>query len=563
MPTDADSDQDRTALISQEEQQQLSPEPSLVNGTARPFTANGNATSSNPVIAISAPEASHIGEGSQNGDNLAPAKFRYRSSRTDRARLTVHTKLRFMTTTTSFDGLRFMDGTPRTIIWLLIFILSVIAMSFVLWFITDAFLARNTTFSRVKIFPASINFPAITICNHNPYYDIDVYDNEFDSLPNETQVTIFYEYYRKDRIFEVNTSRLLEIINDTFSFNIFTEEFNPSVNVETILREHGHKLQEDNLVSCNFDGTPCSVDDFVEVVTAFGLCYTFNLNSSRSVSSAGTSHGLSLVIDIEQHRYMYYTSHTAGLQVFVHPQDEYPYSGEYHGFSVSPGFETQVAISLTNTELKEPPYGQCGERSIHDSRIIPCTSTPAQLSDTTVTNSSNSTGASDDDTMQSMMKCPQPIKRYTRQRCLDECEALYQNRECGCKADYLPGADIRVCNLNELFNCLLKVTDQFATMKNTLCDCPVECNRVQYNTKLSSSYFPAIRYPLVSGASQQAIRVNMLSLLFYYDKLEYTEVTQEIDFDTFRYLADFGSHLGLFTGAGVLSFFELFELCLY
>ena len=283
------------------------------------------------------------------------------------------------------------------------------------------------------------------------------------------------------------------------------------------------------------------------------------MDSSWSVSSAGISHGLSLVINVEQLRYMYYTSHTAGLQVFVHPQDEYPYSGEFHGFSVSPGFETQVAISLTNTKLMEPPYGQCGDKPIHDPYIINCNT--AQSSDSTMTNSSNSTA--DDDMIQSMMKCPQPIKRYTRQRCLDECEALYQERRCGCKADYLPGGDIRVCNLNELFNCLLEATDQFAEMKNILCDCPVECSRVRYNTKLSSSYFPAIRYPLVEGVSQQYIRANMLSLLFYFDKLEYTEVTQEIDFDTFRYLADFGSHLGLFTGAGVLSFFEIFELCLY
>ena len=554
MPTDAEgeSEQDRTALILQEESQQLSPEISLGNGSIRPKPANGTATTPKP--ATSAPDVSHTGGGLHNTDPEANLP-----SKSDRARLMIYNKLIFMNTTTSFDGLRFMNGTTRTIFWLLIFILSVIAMSFVLWFITDAYLARNTTFSRVKAFPPFINFPAVTLCNHNPYYDITVGSDEFYSLPNETQVAIIYEHFRKDRIFEVNTSRLLEIINNSFSFDIFTEQFNRSITVETILREHGHKLQEGNLVSCFFDGRKCGIDDFVEIVTAYGLCYTFNLDSSWSVSSAGTSHGLSLVINVEQLRYMYYTSHTAGLQVFVHPQDEYPYSGEFHGFSVSPGFETQVAISLTNTKLMEPPYGQCGDKPIHDPYIIPCTT--AQSSDSTMTNSSNSTA--DDDMIQSMMKCPQPIKRYTRQRCLDECEALYQERRCGCKADYLPGGDIRVCNLNELFNCLLEVTDQFAEMKNILCDCPVECNRVRYNTKLSSSYFPAIRYPLVEGVSQQYIRANMLSLLFYFDKLEYTEVTQEIDFDTFRYLADFGSHLGLFTGAGVLSFFEIFELCLY
>ena len=368
MPTDAEgeSEQDRTALILQEESQQLSPEISLGNGSIRPKPVNGTATTPKP--ATSAPDVSHTGGGLHNTDPEANLP-----SKSDRARLMIYNKLRFMNTTTSFDGLRFMNGTTRTIVWLLIFILSVIAMSFVLWLITDAYLARNTTFSRVKTFPPFINFPAVTICNHNPYYDIRINDSKYYSLPNETRVAIVYEYYRKDRIFEVNTSRLLEIINNSFSFDIFTQQFNPSVTVETILREHGHKLHQDNLIWCFFDGRECGVDNFVEIVTAYGLCYTFNLDSSWSVSSAGTSHGLSLVINVEQLRYMYYTSHTAGLQVFVHPQDEYPYSGEFHGFSVSPGFETQVAISLTNIKLMEPPYGQCGDRSIHDPYIIPCT----------------------------------------------------------------------------------------------------------------------------------------------------------------------------------------------
>ena len=477
----------------------------------------------------------------------------------DRSRLTIYNKLRFMTSTTSFDGLRFMYGGPRTIIWMLIFILSMTAMAIVLWFITDVYLARNTTFKRVKYFPDTIDFPAITLCNHNPYYDILVYSDEFYSLSNETQVAILYEFYRKDRLVDLNTSRLLETINSSFTFDIFTERFNQSVNIETILREHGHKL-EDGLLLCSFNDMPCGIQDFTEIVTAYGLCYTFNLDSTWNISSAGTSHGLSLIINIEQLRYMYYTSHTAGLQVFVHPQDEYPYSGEFHGFSVAPGFETQVALSLTNTTLLEPPYGQCSERPIHDPNIFPCTAT--QPSNSTMTNFTID-DYSDDDTMQSLMRCPRPIKRYTRQRCLDECEALYQNRRCGCKADYLPGGDIRVCNLNELFNCLLQVTDQFAEVKNSVCNCPVECHRVQYNTKLSQSYFPANQYPLITEISQEEIRSDYLSLLFYFDQLEYTEVTEEIDFDTFRYLADFGSHLGLFTGAGVLTFFEIFELCLY
>ncbi|XP_065920776.1 acid-sensing ion channel 2-like [Dysidea avara] len=484
------------------------------------------------------------------------------SSLFNRIKLRLRYKLWFMGTMTSFDGVRFAAiGYPmvRIIMWAILFSLSVAAMIWSIYAITSLYLARDTFFTRQKHFPRSLIFPAVTICNHNPYYNISVNSSMYFSLPIEAQVAILYEYYKRDRLFEADYERILNILDGRY--NISHTEFNQSVTLETILREHGHKL-EYGFKRCEFDGKECGIDNFTEVVTAYGLCYTFNLDSTRNVTGAGTSHSLFLMIDIEQYSYMYYTSHTAGLQVFIHPQDEYPYSGEFHGFSVPPGFETQVAISLTNTKLMEPPYGQCGDRPINNPHILPCKMSASSTEDDDM-NTTNST-----DHEETMMDCPPPIRRYTRQRCLDECEAIYQNEACGCKADYLPGDNISVCDLNMLFGCLLNVTEQFAQIKNSLCDCPIECNRVQYKTKLSQSYFPAYQYttPLQRLIRYvyppETIRQNLLALLVYYDQLEYTEVTEEAVFNMFRYIADIGSCAGLFTGAGVLTFFELFELCL-
>ena len=479
--------------------------------------------------------------------------------------------LHYVGSNTSFHGIpHLMAGRSviRTAYWLTLILIAFSLMILAMVKISEEYFDRGTFYSESVIFPDNIEFPAVTFCSHNPYIEKD-YRQE----PIEVQVAIELERFRKDRIFPRNTSALL----DTFeqAFNISAQNFSEDVTIATVLREHGHRfIPGQGFFHCRFDGRTCYVDNFTEVVTAFGLCSTFNLvndnDEVQNLSSAGRSHGLELILDIWQQYYLYFTSHTAGLQVFIHPRDEYPYSGEFNGFSVSPGFETQVAISLTNTKLMEPPYGQCGDRSINDPHIISCTSTPVQSSNSTVTNSSNSTADSDDDMTQSMMNCPQPIKRYTRQRCMDECEALYQNRRCGCKADYLPGADIRVCNLNELFNCLLEATDQFAVMKNTLCDCPLECNQKRYDTRISQSFYPALQYTTYPNylpdsaylAYSQYLRGDRLSLVVYYDQLEYREVVEKEEYSTFQYVADLGGHLGLFTGAGLLSFFELFELCL-
>ena len=484
-------------------------------------------------------------------------------SRVDKIKLHIYSRLRFMRDATSFDGLKFLNGSHlRQIIWIAIFFFSVLAMCLVLYIITAEYVARNTSFTRQKYFPQSLKFPAITICSHNPYYKITIGNGFFNSLPIETQVAIEYEYYKRDRLFVADSKKVLELLDSRY--NISNTEFNQSVTLETILREYGHKLKY-WLKLCMFDGKDCNIDDFTEVVTAYGLCYTFNLDGTKNVTGSGTSHTLFLIADIEQHNYMYYTSHTAGIQVFIHPQDEYPYSGELNGFSVPPGFETQVAISFTNTKLMEPPYGQCGDRTINDPYILPCkiSTSSTEDDDMNLTNSTHHESA--------MMDCPLPVTRYTRQRCLDECEANYQHKMCGCKADYLPGANITVCDLNKLFDCLINVIEQFGLIKKSLCDCLIECNRVQYKTKLSKSYFPANRYQLELQRllyryvpySEEDIRKNMLTLLIYYDQLEYNEMTEEVEFDAFRYLADFGSHLGLFTGAGVMTLFELFELCLY
>ena len=478
--------------------------------------------------------------------------------------------LHYVGKNTSFHGIPHLTAgrsLTRTLYWFVLIVVAFSLMVLAMVKISDEYFDRETFFSESIQFPDSLEFPAVTFCNHNPYIDED-YLLPNSPYPIEVQVAINYEIYRKDRLYESNTSLILDALEKRF--NISSQNFSENVTIETVLREYGHRFTLGHgFFHCRFDGRTCYLDNFTETVTAFGLCSTFNLvtdeNKPWNVSSAGRSHGLELILDIWQVDYLRFTSHTAGIQVFVHPRDEYPYSGELHGFSVPPGFETQVAISLTNTTLMDPPYGQCGGRAIHDPYIIPCT--PAQSSNTTMTNSSNSTADQSDDRMQ--LKCPRPITRYTRQRCLDECEALYQNERCGCKADYLPGGDIRVCNLNELFNCLLKVTDQFVMIRNTVCDCPLECDQIRYDTRISQSYFPAISYsePLQeiyygTEFSQTHVRADILSLIVYYDQLEYREVIEKAEYSTFQYVADLGGHLGLFTGAGLLSFFELFELCL-
>ena len=263
--------------------------------------------------------------------------------------------LHYVGRNTSFHGVPHLTAGRsiyRTVYWFILILTALAFMSVAMAIISQEYFARETTFSEAIQFPGTLQFPAVTICNHNPYVVKD-----YSQYPIEVRVAVEYEVYRKDRLFESSTETILERLENLF--NISSRTFNSSYTIETVLGEHAPRLRQGyNFHQCRFDGRRCFVENFTEAVTAFGLCFTFNLDGAWNISSAGRSHGLELILDIWQQDYLYYTSHTAGLQVFVHPQDEYPYSGEFHGFSVPPGFETQVAVSLTNTKLMEPPYGQ-------------------------------------------------------------------------------------------------------------------------------------------------------------------------------------------------------------
>jgi len=57
-------------------------------------------------------------------------------------------------------------------------------------------------------------------------------------------------------------------------------------------------------------------------------------------------------------------------------------------------------------------------------------------------------------------------------------------------------------------------------------------------------------------------RENFLKITLYYNQLTMSTYTEVMEYDTWQYIADFGGHLGLFTGAGFLTLFEVMEVCL-
>ena len=160
--------------------------------------------------------------------------------------------------------------------------------------------------------------------------------------------------------------------------------------------------------------------------------------------------------------------------------------------------------------------------------------------------------------------------------------------ECGCKGQGWPGP-AQVCLPRD--TCIRdSIREKFDQEQ---CECPIECQMTDYEKTLSYTKFPAdhiallmnnsnfiLRYPfpdfVISTAmddngteyrylndnfTESFISNNFAKVLIYYDDLISTTMEEGLEYSFFQFFADFGGHIGLFTGAGFLTFFEIIDLC--
>ena len=440
---------------------------------------------------------------------------------------------------TSLHGCPFLSQSIKSAVkityWVALIMLSFTLMVYSLTAISVQFAERRTFLSSSNHFPKQLPFPAVTICNLNSFRSSAI-------PPNFTtdEVVLF-----------LNSISAEPWLSDNFDVDGFIRKYEQVYGSDrAFLGNFGHLL-ENMLLTCYFESTPCDTSDFVTRVTSLGLCYTFNSGENQPVvytDKYGYENGLRVTLNTEVYEYFTAEDDSTGFYVFVHNQGYVPYIGTNRGFTISSGQRTEIAVSKTDVYLLKPPYGECND---HVTLAL--------------------------------------FDEYSRESCLIECETNSAVGFCGCKAEFMPG-NARICSLNETVRCLNVHSEQFEPQ---LCDCPVPCEAVLYDTKFSYSKYPASHYfdiinttaylnsttsPLPdfiisrttingsdiiylnSNASRFFFDTNYLTFYIYYDTLEYTEIEEVVEYNLFQYIADFGGFLGFFTGAGFLTFFESMEL---
>ena len=143
--------------------------------------------------------------------------------------------------------------------------------------------------SKIQKLPAP--FPAVTICNINPFNEANA-QSKLLSLDNKASCFLTLNGNSFENcVNQEDPQMAFQNLIDQYT-RIIANDNNLTLTDYMYL---GYKLESDMLVSCEYNGGTCTPSDFETFWhNKYGLCYTFNANSSLSTSETGSSCGLKL-----------------------------------------------------------------------------------------------------------------------------------------------------------------------------------------------------------------------------------------------------------------------------
>ncbi|XP_071380707.1 acid-sensing ion channel 1B [Centroberyx affinis] len=291
-----------------------------------------------------------------------------------------------------------------------------------------------------------------------------------------------------------------------------------------------HRM-DDMMLECNFRGEDCGAEDFTEIFTRYGKCYTFNSGQDgrplQVTMKGGMGNGLEIMLDIQQDEYLPVwgetdeTSFEAGIKVQIHSQDEPPFIDQL-GFGVAPGFQTFVSCQEQRLTFLPPPWGDCKDTPM-DSDFF---------------------------------------STYSITACRLDCETRYLVENCNCRMVHMPG-DAPYCTPEQYKECADPALDFLVEKDNDYCVCETPCNMTRYGKEMSFVKIPSkasAKYLAKKfNKTEQYIADNILVLDIYFEALNYETIEQKKAYELAGLLGDIGGQMGLFIGASILTILELFD----
>lgn len=388
---------------------------------------------------------------------------------------------------------------------------------------------KITTYSLVNEAPTI--FPAVVICNLNPYDG------------NMSKLAIQESLKAKNITPDPEDSAIHYIDNATnqfksvFEYRAIQSKFN--------LYDNGFFLHQ-MLISCKFQGNGCGQNDFEYFHDYdYGNCYRFNGNRNSSGQTrslkvsrkAGQDNGLRLELFVghteQQQQYIY----KSGMRVVIHNQSVIPFPDD-DGIDVSTGKQTNIAVSRTFINRLSSPFSDCIDKLDRE------VSTKNPI-------------------LKQMYKTGD-VYQYNQKYCLKICLQNFMINHCGCYDFSLPSinsSNHRGCFSTNDIECLEEHEIEFYNgdeIDGCYKHCPLECNTVMYSTKSTTADYPSEWYfNILMNNSKfnevyndektfQKMKQTILMIKVYYDEMFYTKIVEMPEL-TFEILIAFiGGNFGFF-----------------
>ncbi|KAG9482285.1 hypothetical protein GDO78_011138 [Eleutherodactylus coqui] len=434
-------------------------------------------------------------------------------------------------------------------------------------------------------------FPAVTVCNLNPYRfgQVNEYLNQLDDFAKETLSTLDGYSISRQLNEDSEVVDLEDIMNNTSTKETF--RLDKTITLTKIDAKDGSR-QKVGFKLCDASGKDCNVQSFWSAVDAFhewykfhfmnimseiplvlpipeklmkqfiltcdfngaecdsyyshfhhptyGSCITINgdMNNSQlwTAIKPGKMFGLSITLHTDQNDNMPILSSAAGAKVMIHNPKQSPLA-EHQGFDIRPGTETSISVREDQVKLLGAPYSEC-------------TSDGSNLDFQLLYNSS-----------------------YTQQSCRQSCFQHKMIATCGCGYYFYPlPPGMEYCDYNKhpgWGHCFYQLYEKM--VKHTLgCfqKCPIQCRETMYQLSAGSSKWPTsvskawITRVLsnTTGYNRTSKRSDIARLNVYFQELSLRSFDETPAIDTQNLLSTMGNQWSFWFGSSVLSVAEMAEL---
>nr|XP_034808818.2 amiloride-sensitive sodium channel subunit delta isoform X4 [Pan paniscus] len=303
--------------------------------------------------------------------------------------------------------------------------------------------------------------------------------------------------------------------------------------------EDSHGSQDGHFVlSCSYDGLDCQARQFRTFHhPTYGSCYT--VDGVWTAQRPGITHGVGLVLRVEQQPHLPLLSTLAGIRVMVHGRNHTPFLG-HHSFSVRPGTEATISIREDEVHRLGSPYGHC-------------TAGPEGVEVELLHNTS-----------------------YTRQACLVSCfqQLMVETCSCGYYLHPLPaGAEYCSSARHPAWgHCFYRLYQDLETHRLPCTSrCPRPCRESAFKLSTGTSRWPSAKSAgwTLATLGEQGLprqshrqRSSLAKINIVYQELNYRSVEEAPVYSVPQLLSAMGSLCSLWFGASVLSLLELLELLL-